>query len=195
MDQGCPLEGGEAEFLGALVPGCHSSPVCFRSKHSGVGNGSEESLAGHVRSFLPPSGPGSQPGSPCPVIWAWSPDPAHTLQLTQATPAGSGQGSAGWERLRGPSSQAPRPSRAPSSHSEPAALTPVPSYVQPSGRPLRSVFSVQGQEGVQSPFSQPGPCTVTPPSWAPRPLAPTPVVCVDSSSWKAGDLLQSKDWS
>lgn len=34
VDQGCPLEGGKAEFLGALVPGFHSSPVCFHSKHS-----------------------------------------------------------------------------------------------------------------------------------------------------------------
>lgn len=34
VDQSCPLEGGEAEFLGALVPGCHSSLVCFHPKHS-----------------------------------------------------------------------------------------------------------------------------------------------------------------
>lgn len=55
-----------------------------------MGEGRRESLAGHVRSFLPPSGLGSEPGSPCPVIWAQSPGPAHTLQLTRATPAGSG---------------------------------------------------------------------------------------------------------
>lgn len=32
-----------------------------------------------------------------------------------------------------------------------------------------------------------------PPSWAPGPLAPTPVVCVDSSSWGQGDLLRSEE--
>lgn len=41
MDQSCPLEGGEAEFLGALVPGCHSSPVCFHPKHSRGGEREE----------------------------------------------------------------------------------------------------------------------------------------------------------
>lgn len=60
-----------------------------------------------MRFFLPPSGLGLEPGSPCPVIWARSPGPAHTLQLTQATPVGSGlrHGYSGSD-CRGPSSQA-----------------------------------------------------------------------------------------
>lgn len=41
-----------------------------------------------MRFFLPLQAWACGPSGPCPVIWAWSPGPAHTLLLTQGTPTG-----------------------------------------------------------------------------------------------------------
>lgn len=147
-----------------------------------------------MRFFLPPSGLGLEPGSPCPVIWARSPGPAHTLQLTQATPVGSGlrHGYSGSD-CRGPSSQADGASSGPGPFPPTQSIQPLLSDpLSPSiWTSLRSVFFSSGPRGC--PIRCPS--TVTPPSWALSPLAPAPVVCVDSPSWKArGDLPHGKDW-
>jgi hypothetical protein len=86
--QGCPLEGGEPSSWEPQFQVVIATQSVFTPNTVWVGVW-RESLAGHVRFFLLQAW-AYGPGSPCPVIWAWSPGPAYTLQLTQDTPAGSG---------------------------------------------------------------------------------------------------------